>query len=79
MPMAPKIVAVTYVHVMDSMVSHGALVVDLTDGGATYQDALAFARMWNVTGAFFDASEEDKTVALPPMKPAEGAGSKHAM
>jgi hypothetical protein len=44
---------------MDAMVSHGALVVDLTDGGTTYQLATQMKSMWDATGKFFDTLKND--------------------
>lgn len=69
-------------HVMDAFVSHGALIVDVTDGGTTYKSALALAEMWNAASDFWTALDSDpdaaKTVEGCPMDVAEGAGSTHA-
>lgn len=66
-------------HVMNALVAHGVLLVDLTDGGASLKDAAVMARMWNTTDSFF-AKTKDPTVAntLPGMTTVMEAGSKHA-
>ncbi len=68
-------------HVMDALVSHGCLLVDLTDGGTKYSDALKVSKMWDVSSEFFDTlkGDEDLEKSLPGMKTAEGAGSPHAV
>jgi len=70
----------TLMHVMDALVSHGCLVVDVTDNGTKYSDALKLHKMWNVASNFFDNVDGDAEVAssLPGMQIAEGAGSPHA-
>jgi hypothetical protein len=56
-------------HVMDALVSHGALIVDLTDGGANFALASKVSLMWNTTRAFFQSLDDDPTLAkyLPQM------------
>ena len=63
---------------MDAMVSHGALVVDLTDGGTTYQTAIQIKRMWDTTQKFFDLLENNKELAkkLPGMTSVVGSHAK---
>ena len=70
----------TLMHVMDAMTNHGCLVVDLTDGGATYKDAIALSKMWDASCRFFDTINSDVEAAqqLPPIGVAEGAGSDAA-
>ena len=64
-------------HTMDSLVNHGCLIVDVTDGGASFKEASILAKMWDVTGQFFKSIEG--VTNLPKMKPAEGVGSKNAV
>ncbi len=68
-------------HVMDSLVSHSCLVVDLTDGGAKFGDALKLFKMWDTSGNFFETiqTNDEMKENLPPMAPADGAGSPHAV
>jgi len=70
----------TLMHAMDAMVNHGCLIVDLTDGGATYKDAIVLAKMWEANTKFFDTINSDLEAAqsLPPIGVAEGAGSDAA-
>jgi len=65
-------------HVMDAMVSHGALVVDLTDGGTTYQAAIQMKKMWDTTKKFFDSIERNKDLEkkLPGMTSVVGSHAK---
>ncbi len=67
-------------HVMDALVSHSCLVVDVTDGGTRFGDALKLSKMWKTSSNFFDAVNEDerKEASLPGMQVAEGAGSSYA-
>jgi hypothetical protein len=67
---------------MDSLANHGCLIVDLTDGDESTDDASTMAAMWKTTADFFDGVVDDKDGAadrLPPMRMAEGVGSSHAM
>ncbi len=68
-------------HVMDSMVNHGCLIVDISDGGASFLNAQKVAGMWNVADNFFNLVENDDKVAkaLPGMKTAAGAKSPNAV
>lgn len=68
-------------HVMDALVSHSCLIVDLTDGGTRFGDAIKLQNMWESSSKFFEkvASDEKVVKALPTMKVAEGTGSPHAM
>jgi len=68
-------------HVMDALVSHSCLVVDLTDGGTRFSDALKLSKMWDTASNFFEKVDNDESVmkSLPDMKTAEGAGSPHAV
>jgi hypothetical protein len=67
-------------HVMDALVSHGVLLVDLTDGGANFEDAKILAKMWELTNQFFDQVEDDDVAAtlLPGMTTVMETGSQHA-
>jgi hypothetical protein len=71
----------TVMHVMDAFVNHGCLVIDLTDGGTTYKDALLMAEMWKDTESFFESTTKDPELAsaLPPMKAVENIGTQHAV
>lgn len=62
-------------HVMDALVSHGCLVVDLTDGGTSFRRAQAMADLWKAAGDFFDNSDKS---TLPGMQTAAETGSSHA-
>ncbi len=68
-------------HVMDSLVSHGCLIVDLSDGGLASLDSCTLAKMWEVSGKFFADIESDVELiqSLPSMGVAEGAGSPNAV
>jgi hypothetical protein len=67
-------------HVMNALVSHGVLLVDLTDGGKTFEDAKAMANMWEVTNNFFEKVKDDDIAAkmLPGMTTVMETGSQHA-
>ncbi|KAG7344617.1 hypothetical protein IV203_022625 [Nitzschia inconspicua] len=69
----------TTMHVMNALVAHGVLLVDLTDGGVTFKDAETMANMWKTTEQFFE-TVSDPAVAetLPGMTTVSGARSKHA-
>jgi hypothetical protein len=74
----------TAMHVMNSLVSHGCLVVDLTDGGTSYADAYKIAKMWNASQYLFDEIQQDGNVlkqqqSLPGLKPVDGTVSAHAV
>ena len=68
-------------HVMDALVNHGCLVVDLSDGGVSSMDAAVLTKMWEVSSNFFDTIESDESLmeTLPEMTTAEGAGSRNAV
>jgi len=65
----------TLMHVMDALVSHGCILVDLTDGGKSYGPARTMANMWSVAERFFAEKEDD---ALPGLQTAHETGSGHA-
>jgi hypothetical protein len=68
-------------HVMNALVSHGVLIVDLTDGGVSLKNEKVLARMWNTTENFFERiSDKDEGVVskLPGMTTAVETGSRHA-
>lgn len=69
----------TIMHVMNALVAHGVLLVDLTNGGESMEAAIAFSQMWRAVEAFFHAIEDESVVAkLPVMATIEETGSKHA-
>ncbi len=67
-------------HVMDSLVNHGCLLVDISDGGVSSLNSQQLTKMWNIADSFFDVVDNDEKVAksLPPMGVSEGAGSPNA-
>jgi hypothetical protein len=66
-------------HVMNALVSHGSLLVDLSDGGVTFKDAVTMARMWRATEDFFElVSDPVMAAKLPGMTTILEAGSRHA-
>jgi hypothetical protein len=67
----------TVVHAMDAMVSHGCLVVDLTNGGTTFTQAVALANLWKAEETFFDP-ESTNFDSVPGMETVQEAGSQHA-
>lgn len=64
-------------HVMDSMVNHGCLIVDLTNGGKDFEKAWTISSMWKTTRDFFDkiANRMDE---IPAMMTLDDVGSQHA-
>ena len=66
--------------VMDAFVSHGCLVVDVTDGGDAKRRADLLHQMWQVTESFYRnvASNVHNHTALPSWEPVAEAGSVHA-
>ena len=65
--------------VMNALVSHGVLLVDLTDGGASFKDAKVMAKMWKTADSFFDKVEDEQTrEKLPGMTTVMETGSQHA-
>lgn len=69
-------------HVMNALVAHGALVVDMTNGGEDLEIAQQLAEMWDGIGSFYDRvdSQDDTVVnALPPMTTIMDTGSATAM
>jgi hypothetical protein len=65
--------------VMDALVSHGVLLVDLTDGGTNYKDAEIFAELWKTTEGFFEQAEDESVAStLPGMTTVMETGSQHA-
>ena len=72
-------VCLALMHVMNALVAHGVLLVDLTDGGKSFEDAEKIARMWKAAETFFE-TVEDESVAekLPGMTTVMETGSQHA-
>jgi len=58
-------------HVMDALVSHGCLIVDLGDDAA-----VTMAGLWRAAANFFEQS--NCTAAAPPLQTATETGSPHA-
>lgn len=73
----------TTMHLMDSLISHGCVLVDLTDGGTSYMHAYKIAKMWNTTRCFFDEIPKDedgvKKRLLPGIRLVEGTKSAHSV
>lgn len=65
----------TLMHVMEALVAHGCVIVDLTDGGLALQKAFEMAQMWDTAQTFF--GQPDKT-SLPGMETVQETGSTHA-
>eukprot|EP00980_Cylindrotheca_fusiformis_P001432 scaffold345_cov134-Cylindrotheca_fusiformis.AAC.43 len=67
-------------HVMNALISHGVLLVDLTDGGRAFESAKTMADMWGVTNDFFEKVADDDVAAeiLPGMTTVMETGSQHA-
>ena len=66
-------------HVMDALVSHGVLLVDLTDGGTTFHAAEAVSKMWKAAEKFFElVQNEEVSSKLPGMIAVLETGSQHA-
>ncbi|KAL3944991.1 MAG: hypothetical protein SGBAC_000911 [Bacillariaceae sp.] len=70
----------TLMHVMDALVSHGVLIVDISDDGSKFDDTKVLADMWQATGDFYEKVQDDAVAAelLPGMTTVEGTGSQHA-
>lgn len=60
---------------MDAFVSHGVLVVDLTDNGTTFKLAAELAQMWDTANKFFAALDLDPDLeqSLPQMTSIPGS------
>ena len=54
---------VALMHVMDALVSHSCLVVDLTDGGTKFGDALKLSKMWDTSEKFFDTLKTNNEIS----------------
>lgn len=65
----------TMMHVMDALVSHGCLLVDITNGGKSWEAARTMNRMWEATNELLEAKELS---TIPAMQTAKGSGSKFA-
>lgn len=64
---------------MNALVSHGVLLVDLSDGGVTFKNAETMAKMWKATEEFFElVSDPVAADNLPGMTTVMEAGSRHA-
>jgi hypothetical protein len=69
----------TVMHVMNALVAHGVLLVDLTNGGESMEEAKVLARMWRAVESFFDAIKDESVAStLPRMATIQETGSKHA-
>ena len=67
----------TLLHVMDALVSHGCLLVDLTDEGTSFVKAKAMAKLWKAAEMFFDA-DDAQLETVRGMQTIQEAGSQHA-
>jgi len=67
----------TLIHVMDAMVSHGCLLVDLSDEGTTFAKVKPIAKLWKATETFF-CSDETNFDAISSMETVQETGSQHA-
>lgn len=65
--------------VMNGLVSHGCLVMDLTNGGTDFSQAQILSRLWQ-TAAFFFNDHVDTSIdfVIPGLRTADGAQSTHA-
>lgn len=69
----------TLMHVMNALVAHGVLLVDLTDGGTSFESAKVMSKMWKTAEEFFQAVEDESVAyTLPGMTTIAETGSKHA-
>jgi len=69
----------TMAHVMNALVAHGVLLVDLTDGGSSFKDAEVVSRMWKSADQFFEkVSDASVSTKLPGMTTVMETGSQHA-
>jgi hypothetical protein len=68
-------------HVMDALVNHGCLIVDLSDSGTNYKGVEKIAKMWETTYDFYNKIESDDELknSIPSLGVAEGSGSEHAV
>ena len=69
-------------HVMNALVSHSCLVVDLTDGGTKFDDAIKLSNMWRTSELFFEklqAGGDAMKESLPAMHTSDDTGSPHAV
>ena len=69
--------APTAMHVMDALVSHGCVLVDVTNGGVHMDQAVVLANMWQATEAFF-ATDDSSSSMEQGMVTAAETGSTHA-
>ncbi|CAB9499150.1 expressed unknown protein [Seminavis robusta] len=67
----------TMMHVMNSFVAHGALLLDVSDGGKNLDKAQQLADMWKAIEQFYDQVDKSST-DLPPMQTAMETGSQTA-
>ena len=67
-------------HVMNAMVSHGALLVDMTNGGTNMEYAKQLATMWKGIEEFYSKVDTDDSISsiLPPMTTVMETGSQTA-
>ena len=69
----------TLMQVMNALVAHGVLLVDLTNGGESMESAKALSQMWRAVESFFGAINDDSIASkLPMMATIKEAGSTHA-
>ena len=68
-------------HVMNALVSHSCLIVDLSDGGMSSLHSQKLAKMWEVVDKFFQTIETDSELekTLPELKQSKETGSPNAV
>jgi hypothetical protein len=64
-------------HVMNALVAHGALLLDVTDAGKHWEKAQQLAEMWKGIQYFYDQID-NSSPELPPMKAVMETGSQTA-
>jgi hypothetical protein len=67
---------------MNALVSHSCLVVDLTNGGTKFDDAIKLSKMWRTSELFFEklqAGGDAMKESLPAMHTSDDTGSPHAV
>ena len=67
-------------HVMHALVAHGALLLDVTDGGTNFDLAKQVGQMWKGIGDFYNKIDQNDSAAknLPPMTTIMDTGSQTA-
>ena len=68
-------------HVMDALVNHGCLLVDLSDSGTNYKCVEKIDKLWDTTYDFYNKLNSNDSVgsSIPSLGVVEGSGSPHAV